>query len=88
MTWCRNESKRTRAGVAVPSRRWRTTVRESSAGKSKIGPPPRTWNWRKKAGQEALLTATSKITDFLQCLGFVPTLSPALVNQGPFPGPK
>jgi len=53
----------------MPSKRWRTTASESSAGKSNTGPLRRTGNWRKQAVPEATLTATSKARKLLQHLG-------------------
>ena len=49
MTCTGNEAKGTCAAAAMPSRRWRTTASESSAGKSSTGPLRRTGNWRKQA---------------------------------------
>lgn len=75
----------------MPSRRWRTTASESSAGKSSTLPVRQTGNCRKQAAPEAPLTATSRARKLLQHLGsprsgrFPALPYPPLEQRGLFP---
>ena len=71
------------AATAMPSNRWRTTARESSAGKSKTGPCRRTGNWRRQWAPEAMLKAMSKARKLLQHLGSPPRMPTACSAQSP-----
>src|SRR6516162_6172993 len=77
MTSTGRDWKPTPAAEQIPSRRWRTTERESSAGNSRTGPAWRTGNWRRQGVPEATLTARSKARKLLQYLGSPPRMPTA-----------
>src|ERR1700759_3905646 len=78
------EWKSTSAAEQIPSKRWRTTARESSAGKSSTGPARRTAKRRRQGVPEATLTARSKARKLLQHLGSPPRMPTAWSDQSPW----
>src|SRR6516165_8066625 len=73
--------KLTLAAEQIPSRRWRTTARESSAGNSSTGPVRCTAKRRRQGAPEATLTARSRARKLLQHLGSPPRIPTAWSDQ-------
>src|SRR6266403_645288 len=74
----------TSAAEQIPSKRRRTTARESSAGKSSTGPVRRTAKRRRQGVPEATLTARSSARKLLQHLGSPPRMLTAWSDQSPW----
>src|SRR5271163_4458367 len=76
--------KSTSAAEQIPSKRRRTTARESSAGKSSTGPVRRTSKRRRQGVPEATLTARSRARKLLQHLGSPPRMPTAWSDHSPW----
>src|ERR1700745_4374148 len=72
MTSTGGDGKPTRAAEQIPSKRRRTTTRESSAGNRRTGPVRWTAKWRRQGAPEATLTARSRARKALAAFGFAP----------------
>src|SRR4029077_17923698 len=75
--------KSTPAAEQIPSKRRRTTARESSAGNRSTGPVRWTAKRRRQGVPEATLTARSNGRKLLQHLVFPPRLATAWSDQSP-----
>src|SRR6266403_5614017 len=84
MTSTGRDWKSTSAAEQIPSKRRRTTARESSAGKSSTGPVRRTAKRRRQGVPEATLTARSSARKLLQHLGSPPRMPTACSDQSPW----
>src|ERR1700737_1602742 len=76
--------KSTSAAEQIPSKRRRTTARESSAGNSSTGPVHRTAKRRRQGVPEATLTARSRARKLLQHFGSPPRMPTAWSDQSPW----
>ena len=81
------DRKSTSAAEQIPSKRRRTTARESSAGKSSTGPVRGTAKRRRQGVPEATLTARSRARKLLQHLGSPPENAHGLVGPQPLDQP-
>src|ERR1700694_3986167 len=79
--------KLTPAAEQIPSKRRRTTARESSAGNRSTGPVRRTAKRRKQGAPEATLTARSRARKLLQHFGSPPEDAHGLVGPKPWDQP-
>src|ERR1700751_2023244 len=76
--------KSTPAAEQIPSKRRRTTARESSAGNRSTGPVRWTAKRRRHGAPEATLTARSNAKKLLQHLGSPPRIPTAWSDQSPW----
>ena len=87
MTSTSRDWKSTPAAEQIPSKRRRTTARESSAGNRSTGPVRRTAKRRRQGVPEATLTARSRARKLLQHLGSPPEDAHGLVGPEPLDQP-
>src|SRR5271165_7214206 len=84
MTSTCSDWKSTPAAEQIPSKRRRTTARESSAGNRSTGPVHWTAKRRRQGAPEATLTARSRARKLLQHLGSPPRIPTAWSDQSPW----